>query len=108
MVSWQPTPLPVCSLPGSSCTDSQNTRVTVNPGTITITTPYTASSPFVLPPMTLSADGTYLQTSAMFPNTAGQQIDVTSTVAPAYAWTLSVAATTLASGATVSRLRTWA
>ena len=50
-----------CSLSGSSCSDTQNIQVTVNPGTITITTPYTSANPFVLPALTLSTDGTYLQ-----------------------------------------------
>lgn len=90
-----------CSLTGSSCSDTQNITVTVNPGTITITTPYTAADPFVLPAMTLSSDGTYLESSAAFPastNPYPQQIVVTSTLAPAYAWTLSVAATNLSNG----------
>lgn len=92
---------PVCSNTGSSCSDTQNIQVTVNPGTITITTPYTSANPFVLPAMTLSTDGTFLQTSATFPpttNTNAQQIVVTSNLSPAYAWTLSVSATALTSG----------
>jgi hypothetical protein len=91
-----------CSLTGSSCSDTQNIQVTVNPGTITITTPYTSANPFVLPAMTLSSDGTYLQSSATFPastNPGTQQIVVTSSLAPAYAWTLSVSATNLSSTA---------
>jgi hypothetical protein len=87
-----------CSLSGSSCSDTQNIQVSVNPGTITITTPYTAANPFVLPALTLSSDGTYLQSSAPFPALAlpfAQQIVVTSSLAPAQAWTLSVAATAL-------------
>jgi Bacterial Ig-like domain (group 3) len=87
-----------CSLPGSSCVDTQNIEVTVNPGTITITTPYTSTSPFVLPPLTLSSDGTYLSSSATFPATgAASQIVVTSQLSPAQAWTVSVAATSLSS-----------
>ncbi len=91
-----------CSLTGSVCSDQQNIQVTVNPGTITISTPYTSSNPFVLPAMTLSSDGTYLQSSATFPSATlpgSQQIVVTSDLAPAYAWTLSVAATPLTSTA---------
>ncbi len=86
---------------GSVCSDTQNIQVTINPGTITVTTPYTSTNPFVLPAMTLSSDGTYFQSSAQFPayaNPYSQYIDVTSTLAPAYAWTLSVAATPLTSG----------
>lgn len=78
------------------CADQQNVTVTINPGTITITTPYSSSNPFTLPAMTLSSDGSYFQTSATFPATTlpnSQQIVVTSTLAPAYAWTLSVSAT---------------
>jgi len=103
MVDWQPIPTSTspCNLTGSTCGDTQSLLATINPGTLTITTPYTASNPFVLPAMTLSSDGTYLQSSATFPSTSlpgSQQIVVTSTLAPAYAWTLSVSATPLTSG----------
>jgi hypothetical protein len=90
----------ICS-GNSVCSDTQNIQVTVNPGTITITTPYTSTNPFVLPAMTLSSDGTYLQSSATFPANSlpgSQQIVVTSSLSPAYAWTVSVAATPLVSG----------
>jgi hypothetical protein len=90
-----------CSLTGSSCSDTQNIQVTVNPGTITITTPYTASNPFVLPALQLSSDGTYLQSSATFPATTlpvASQIVVTSTLAGDPSWTLSLAATALSNG----------
>ncbi len=69
--------------------DTQSLQVTVNPGTITMSTPYTSSNPFILPAMTLSADGTYLQSSATFPSAtlpSSAQIVVTSSLAPAYAW----------------------
>jgi len=94
-------PAAVCNLAGSTCSDTQNVQVTVSPGAITITTPYTATNPFVLPAMTLSSDGTFLQSSATFPSLsypAGDQIVVTSQLSPAYAWTLSVSATPLTSG----------
>ena len=87
----------ICASP-SVCSEPQGITVTVNPGTITISTPYTSTNPFVLPAMTLSSDNTYLQSSAEFPATTGAQIVVTSSLAPAYAWTLSVAATPLTSG----------
>jgi Bacterial Ig-like domain (group 3) len=90
-----------CSLTGSSCSDTQNIEVTVNPGTLTITTPYTATNPFVLPALTLSADGTYLSSSAPFPattNPQAQQIVVTSTLSGDPVWSLSVAATQLSNG----------
>ena len=93
---------PACSNAGSVCTDIQNLSVTVNPGTITIATPYNgAATPFVLPAMSLSSDGTYLQSTATFPATSlpnSQQIVVTSQLSPAYAWTLSVSATNLTNG----------
>ena len=90
-----------CSLAGSSCTDVQNLQVTVNAGSITITTPYTSSNPFVLPALALSADGSYLSSSATFPapaGTAAQQIDVTSTLAGDPGWTLSVTGSDLSDG----------
>jgi hypothetical protein len=81
------------------CAEQQNVQVVINPGTITVTTPYTAASPFVLPAMTLSSDGTYFQSSAQFASASAGFITVTSSLAPAYAWTLSVAATPLVNGA---------
>ena len=99
-VSVQVAAAAACSLTGSICSDAQNVQVTVNPGTITISTPYTAANPFVLPAMTLSSDGTYFQSSATFPggngNTSGN-IVVTSALAPAAPWAVSVAATPLTS-----------
>ncbi|MGA2530744.1 MAG: Ig-like domain repeat protein [Acidimicrobiales bacterium] len=89
----------ICS-GNSACSDTQNIQVAINPGTITITTPYTASNPFVLPPMTLSSDGTYLSSTALFPASSlpnSQNIVVTSMLSPAYAWTLSVSASPLTS-----------
>ena len=90
-----------CSNTGSSCSDTQNIQVTINPGTLTVTTPYTSANPFVLPAMTLSSDGTYLQSSATFPSASlpgTQQIVVTSSLAPAQTWSLTVSATPLTSG----------
>lgn len=90
-----------CPGVNSSCVETQNFTITVDPGTITVSTPYTAQDPFVLPPMKLSSDGSYLSSSAAFPSSAlpgAQQIVVTSTLAPAYAWSLSVSATNLSDG----------
>ncbi len=84
-----------CSLTGSSCTDQQNISVTVNPGTITITTPYTSAKPFTLPALALSTDGTYLSSSAAFPASGDAPITVTSTLAGDPGWTVSVAASNL-------------
>ena len=93
----------VSQCPGvnSVCIDQQSLEATVPPGTLTITTPYTASAPFVLPSPTLSPDGTFLQTSATFPAgslPSAQQIVVTSSLAGDPGWTLSVAASNLTDG----------
>jgi hypothetical protein len=77
------------------CSDIQNIQVTINPGTVTITTPYTSSKFFTLPAMTMSSDGNYLSTSAQFPASGDQPITVTSQLSPAYPWTVSVAASDL-------------
>ncbi len=94
-------PAPVCSLAGSNCSNTSNFHVRVDPGGLTMTTPYTPTFPFVLPAMTLSPDGTFLESSATFPDPSlpnSEQIAVTSSVAPAYAWTVSVSATPLSNG----------
>jgi len=39
-----------CPGVNSSCTDTQNFQVTINPGALTISTPYTTTNPFVLRP----------------------------------------------------------
>jgi hypothetical protein len=52
--------------------------------------------------MTLSSDSSFLTSSAPFPATTlpgTQQIVVTSTLSPAFAWTVAVSATALTSGA---------
>jgi 6-phosphogluconolactonase (cycloisomerase 2 family) len=90
-----------CPGVNSQCLETQNFQVTIPPGTLTISTPYTPSNPFVLPAMTLSPDGTYLQTSAAFPASANpdsQQIVINSTVAGDLGWSLSVSATDLTNG----------
>jgi hypothetical protein len=90
-------PAASCSLPGSNCSDTQNVQVTVNAGSLVISTPYTSTNPFILPAMTLNADGTLLSTSAQFPDTAhgAQPIRVVSTLAGDPGWTASVSATAL-------------
>ncbi|MFZ2058881.1 MAG: Ig-like domain repeat protein [Acidimicrobiales bacterium] len=77
------------------CQEQQGIQVVINPGTITVTTPYTASNPFTLTSPTLSSDGTYLSSRTQFPKSTDAPITVTSQLSPAYAWTLSVAATQL-------------
>ena len=90
-----------CPGVGSQCTDTQNFEVVIPPGSLTISTPYTPTNPFVLPAMTLSPDGTYLETSAPFPassNPSSQQIVVSSSLAGDPGWTMSVSATNLTDG----------
>lgn len=83
-------PCPGTPVQGASCSDTQNVKVTVNPGSLTITTPYTSTSPFVLPAMSLNAAATELQTSAQFPAATDPQIEVQSSLAGDPAWTVSV------------------
>jgi hypothetical protein len=90
-----------CPGVGSTCVAPQALQVNVDPGELAISTPYTATSPFVMPAMTLSSDGTYLFSSAPFPassNPNSQQIVVASTLAGDPGWTLSVTATDLTNG----------
>jgi hypothetical protein len=75
---------------GATCTDTQNIQATVNPGSLTITTPYTATSPFVLPDLTLNASATLLQSSATFPKAGDPSIVVHSSLAGNPNWTVSV------------------
>ena len=86
---------PVCALPGSNCSDTQPIQVAVGAGSITITTPYTAAHPFVLPALALASAGGFLTTSAQFPAASDPQITVTSTLATNPDWTVSVSGTDL-------------
>ena len=84
---------------GATCTDTQSIQVTVNPGSLTITTPYTATNPFVLPAMTLNSAGTLLSSGpTRFPAASDPQIVVHSSLAGDPNWTVSVSATDLVSG----------
>ena len=65
-------------------------QVTVNPGSLTITTPDTSSHPFVLPAMHLNDGATALVTSAQFPAATDPQIEVQSSLAGNPDWTVSV------------------
>src|SRR5262249_24089387 len=65
-------PAAACSFTGSNCTDQQNIQVTINNGSLVISTPYHSTNPFVLPAMTLNTAGTLLSTSATFPATTDQ------------------------------------
>jgi Bacterial Ig-like domain (group 3) len=89
---------------GNTCSDAQNLQVTVSAGSITIATPYNANNPFILPAMTLSPDGTFLESTSPFstpqsPSTGSSgPIVVTSTLAGNPGWTLTVSATNLSDG----------
>jgi hypothetical protein len=90
---------PTCPDGTTDCIDQQNVRVTVSAGSLTVTTPYTATNPFVLPSPVLNAAGTYLTTSGQFPAAGGPDIIVTSTQAGSPNWTLSVTDTDLTDAA---------
>ncbi len=84
---------------GQSCTTTAGLQVTVNPGSLTITTPYTADHPFVLPDMALNAAGTVLSSGpAAFPASGDAPILVQSSLAGDPAWTVTVSGTDLTSG----------
>ncbi|MBV9098443.1 MAG: Ig-like domain repeat protein [Frankiaceae bacterium] len=82
-----------------TCQDTQNLEVTVNPGSLTISTPYTSTNHFVLPVMKLNPQGTLLSTNATFPgkdSTGAQQyITVVSTLATDPNWTVTCTDTDL-------------
>jgi hypothetical protein len=75
---------------GATCSDTQNIQVTVNPGSLTITTPYTSANPYILPAMQLNAGGTLLSTSQQFPKAGDPEIVVHSSLAGDPNWTVSV------------------
>jgi hypothetical protein len=83
---------------GATCSDDDTVKVTVNPGSLTITTPYTATNPFVLPDMVLNPAATLLVSSARFPAASDPQITVHSSLAGDPNWTASVTATDLTGG----------
>jgi hypothetical protein len=86
---------------GATCSDPQAIRVTAAAGSLTITTPYTAASPYILPDLQLNAAGTLLTSSARFPALADPAIIVHSSLAGNPNWTVSVLATDLTSGANI-------
>jgi hypothetical protein len=89
-----PTTNPITGEPG--CVDTQNIKVSVSAGTLTITTPYTATNPFVLPDMQLNAAGTLLSSGPVqFPKAGDNPITVTSSIAGSPNWTVSVTASNL-------------
>ena len=86
---------------GATCSDPQAVKVSVGAGSLTITTPYTAASPYVLPDLQLNAAGTLLTSSAQFPKAGDPLIVVHSSLAGNPNWTVSVLATDLTSGVNV-------
>ena len=82
-----------CANAGSACTDQQTIRVDVPVGTLIINTPYTATSPLVLPAMTLNSTGTQLGSTASFAN-----IKVTDTRSGGLPWTAKALAGNLSNG----------
>jgi 6-phosphogluconolactonase (cycloisomerase 2 family) len=81
---------------GATCIDQQNTEVNVNPGSLTITTPYTASNPFQMPALALNSTATLLTATAPFPAASDPSIRVHSSLAGNPNWTVSVTSTDLA------------
>ena len=80
---------------GGSCSDTQSIQVAVDPGFLTITTPYTSTHPYVLPPMQLDADATRLSSSARFPALGDAPLTITSTLAGDPDWTATLDASDL-------------
>jgi hypothetical protein len=89
-----------CAQPGSSCTDQQDFKVTVSPGTLVISTPYTADNPFDLGTMVLDPSGTYLHASKAFGSVSvpSDGVTITDTRAGNLPWTAQVGATDFSDG----------
>jgi hypothetical protein len=93
-----------CSQPGSTCTDTQTIQTEVPVGTLIINTPYTATNPLDLGPMTLNGTGTEFNVSGGF-----KCITIADTTAGALPWTAQALASNLVdqnppSGATVTQI----
>lgn len=80
---------------GSTCADEQSMTVTIDPGSLTVTTPYTSSNPFVMPDVSLSPDASMLAATARFPAAGDPQITVQSSLAGNPNWSLNVSDTDL-------------
>lgn len=76
----------------------QDVNVTVVPGSMSITTPYSAASPFNLGDATVSEDGTEIVASGDFGTSASGGITITDTRAGNQAWTASAIATDFTDG----------
>jgi Bacterial Ig-like domain (group 3) len=57
---------PCTQSPQTGCTDTQTITGTIPPGTLSISTPYTATNPLNVGTLALSADGTYWTKTATF------------------------------------------
>jgi hypothetical protein len=77
--------------------DPQNIQTSIAPGTIVISTPYTAAAPLVLPAMTLNSAATLYTTTAAFNN-----IQVTDTRPGNLPYTLSALSTNLTKAGVVT------
>ena len=63
-----------------------NITLTVAPGIVTISTPYTTGSPFVLGPVGLDSNATYLVASSLFPASGDSPVTITDTRAGDLPW----------------------
>lgn len=97
-----------CAQPGSQCSDPQNFKVTVSPGTLVISTPYTVDNPFDLGTMALDpSGGAYLHAAAPFGDPTSEAtlqatgVTITDTRAGALPWTASLTSTDFVDGANV-------
>lgn len=88
---------------GTACSQASGVQVVVDPGYLTVSTPYTAAHPYILPTMAMNATGTMLSTTANFPNVAGvagstgtdAPLTITSTLAGDPNWVASCTASDL-------------
>jgi hypothetical protein len=89
-----------CAQTGSQCTDAQAFQATVPVGTLVISTPYTASSPFDLGTLKLSTDATMLSTGpvAFGAGTDGKGVTITDGRSGNLPWTASLQSSAFVSG----------
>lgn len=91
---------PLCADGTTNCIDTQNITATVQAGTITLTTPYTAANPFNVGTLAVNSAGTLIVGSATFPATADAPLTITDTRAGNVGWTATVYDSALTSTAT--------
>jgi hypothetical protein len=78
--------------------DPQSIQVTVDNGSLILSSPYTPALPFDLGHMVLDSTGTFLHASAPFGNAAGGGLTVTDTRAGNAGWTVSAVANNFSDG----------